>query len=65
VLAPEDVADRVIYMVTRPATPPSAKYGLCPPASPDRSGISRSADSAARRLGGKRSARISVAFALS
>jgi short chain dehydrogenase len=36
VLAPEDIADGVVYMVTRPATPPSASCGSCPPNSSDR-----------------------------
>jgi hypothetical protein len=35
VLAPEDIADGVAYMVTRPATPPSASCGSCPPNSSD------------------------------
>ena len=36
VLTPEDIADGVAYMVTRPATPPSASCGSCPPNSSDR-----------------------------
>jgi hypothetical protein len=36
VLAPEDIADGVAYMVTRPATPPSASCGSCPPTRSDR-----------------------------
>lgn len=36
VLAPEDIADGIAYMVTRPDTPPSASCGSCPPNSSDR-----------------------------
>jgi NADP-dependent 3-hydroxy acid dehydrogenase YdfG len=39
VLAPEDIADAITYMVTRPrhtATPPSQSYGSCPPIRYDR-----------------------------
>ena len=35
VLAPEDIADGVAYMVTAPATPPSASCGSCPPTRSD------------------------------
>ena len=34
ILAPEDIADGVAYMVTRPDTPPSASCGSCPPTRP-------------------------------
>jgi hypothetical protein len=36
VLTPQDIADGITYMVTRPGTPPSASCGSCPPNNSDR-----------------------------
>jgi len=36
VLAPEDIADGIAYLITRPATPRSANCGSCPPSKSDR-----------------------------